>query len=174
LVLRKGPEVRTISVDIEALDLGSITPEHISAMHSRESHVPLSVAIAWVATKGGASFIEIRNDAAWQRGAKDLLQLVASGKIEVIGRACGGDIDRELPRLSFSRIRVLPLAGMALTDVSLTASSYIDCQFSDSTSNCDDSLFHREQPYPTWTRIALKRTDVLQFGHLPRRATREN
>ena len=161
------PEVRTISVDVETLDLGSITPEHISAMHSGESHVPLCVAIAWVATKGGSSFIEIRNDVAWQRGAKDLLQRVASGKIEVIGRACDDDIDRELPCVSFSRIRVLPLAPTALTDISLTASSYIDCEFSDSIGNCDDRLFQRGQPHPTWTRIALKRTDVLQYWPVP-------
>ena len=75
------PRSQYITTDPDTLDLGNITDQHFELMLSDVAYVPFSVAVCWVATKGGRKSVSMRDEMEWKRSAKTLLAGVSASHI---------------------------------------------------------------------------------------------
>jgi hypothetical protein len=157
-------------VDIDSLDLGMIADLHLEPMKSLDSHIPLSVALAWVITHGGTIRVPVRDEEAWHSGVGKLLPKISGGSIEIIGRDEGDTSDR-LPALAFASIAVPWPVFRSLSDIFAESEAHIRCcLFSgkEEWKNGDnDQFFKKDSVNPHWTHLQVRREHVLKLWPAP-------
>ena len=107
---------RDVHIDKERLVLNfppggpsTLTSEEVGPPMRPEGggFMPLSQAVYWIATKGGLITIEnIEDKNAWQGAYRDVLDHIASGEVEIIGRRNGYGTPTKIEGYRFSGISV--------------------------------------------------------------------
>jgi hypothetical protein len=153
------------SVDPDTLDLGNITEQHFELMLSDAAYVPFSVAVCWVATKGGRKLVSMRDEMEWKRSAKILLSGVSASQIGIIG--CGDDQEgRQLPATAFDSVDCPHPYSIDIRYL-FAEQTHVRCFFPSNDegwkSGYDDQFFLEGRRRPHWTRLRLRRDQVLKL-----------
>jgi hypothetical protein len=127
-------------------------------------YVPLSSALLWVCTKAGTQGADLGDIELWEKSVADLLALIATGEIEVLGQSNSGRLPEKLQGHYFSKIKVSqPLSDypFLFSDSPwISCSPFIDQEHWDSDFN-DKMLIEQSGP-ATWTHLQVKKADVLR------------
>jgi len=153
-----------VAIDIIAAELGDITEQNFGLVLTDVAYVPFSVAVCWIATKGGLKNISIRDEAEWKRAAASLLSDVSAARIDVIG--CGDDQEsKPLPGAAFDSVDY-PHPYSSDIRYYLAEQTHIRSSFysteDDLKNGYDDRFFLEGKRRPHWTRLRVRRSQILE------------
>jgi hypothetical protein len=161
---------RHVGIDIDSIELGTITGAHLEPMTGQETYVPLSVALCWGMTSGGAKDVALRDKAAWEGAVKELMPQVSGGSIEIIGQDIE-NISKPLPCTAFDSVAVPH--PLNIVDVLFEAPTHIQCDFytDDDSWKGDggDKFFAAGSARPKWKLLKVRRANVLTLWPKPTR-----
>jgi hypothetical protein len=154
---------RYVPVDIDALDLGNMADLPLDKMLGPATYVPFSSAVCWVATKGGAKTVSLRDEVAWRCAADEVVWQIAAGKIEVVGLDNDG-ISVLLPRTAFALLQCPHPYSQRWEDM-FCEEAHICSEFlitgEEWSFGSKDQFFRAGDRRPLWTRLQVRRAHVL-------------
>lgn len=160
---------RYVPVETDALDLGSMGDLPLDRMVGLAAYVPFSLALCWVAAKGGAKTVPLRDEGAWNRAADEVLSQIADGKIEIVGLDHDG-ISVQLPRTAFALLRC-PHPYSERREDMFCETAHISSDFlinSQEWSNgSGDQFFRGGDRKPLWKHLQVRRAQVLKLWPKP-------
>jgi hypothetical protein len=157
------------AVDLDALQLESMLDLPLGRIIGKEVYVPLSLAICWVATRGGVNPTAWRDESDWRTAAAAILREISDGRIEVFGY----DKDRlpnVVPRTIFTSIAVShPLSEIAgllpLEETYLSSRFFIGEQ--EWLRGFNDQLYLSRNRRPAWTHLQARRAQIEKLWPKP-------
>lgn len=166
-LMRLWPKL--VAIDLDALQLGSMLDLSLERVVGSETYIPLSLAICWVATRGGSTAVSLRDEAAWKAAADDVLFKVSDGRIEVIGRHTS-HVAQVVPRTVFALIAV-PHPLSESTKQLLIEETFISSWFFTSQhewlETFNDQLFICGDRSPAWTHLQVRRSQLAKLYPKP-------
>lgn len=131
---------------------------------STAGYVPLSSALMWICTKAGTEAMDLEDVELWDDSVAQLLSLISSGEIEILGRLNSGGPSEKIPSHYFASIIVSrPLSDYPFLfsdDPWISCTPFIDLQHWNGDFN-DKVLLEKSGP-ATWTHLQVKKSDVLR------------
>jgi hypothetical protein len=129
-------------------------------------YVPLTSALLWIMTDGGATRRSLNDNNAWTAAANRLLPLLSTGEVEVVGRPATGGTSKTISGSVFAGIAIgFPLSDsiemLVGDDPWIGPNVYVDEEHWRGGFN--DQLFVRKAAPATWTHLQVKKADVLKF-----------
>ncbi|SFO74198.1 hypothetical protein SAMN05216330_104449 [Bradyrhizobium sp. Ghvi] len=124
----------------------------------RAGYVPLSTALMWIMTNGGAQDRDLNDVAAWQNAVSRLLPLIATGEIEINARRQAPD------RTLFDGISISTPFGDSVPpgrERWILAYPYVDLQHWDEGDMNDQLYLHGLRQGATFTHLTVRKSDVL-------------
>jgi hypothetical protein len=131
---------------------------------SSAGYVPLSAAILWVCSRGGTKAIDLLDVELWEQAVAELMPLISSGEIEILGTPESGGPQDRIPNRYFAAINV----SQPLSDYPFLFSDnpWIGCTpFLDKqhwAADFNDKMFLRSHGPAAWTHLQVKKADVLR------------
>lgn len=133
------------------------------------AYVPFSLALCWIAARGGAKTVPLRDEDAWNRGADEVLSQIADGKIEIVGLDHDG-ISVQLPRTAFALLRCPHPYSERWEDMFCEA-AHIRSEFliniEEWANGSGDQFFRAGDRKPFWTHLQVRRAQVLDLWPKP-------
>jgi len=127
-------------------------------------YVPLSSALLWICTRAGTAAMDLENVEAWDDSVAQLLPLISTGEIGILGKHHSKGPPEKIPNHYFAAINVArPLSeyGFLFSDnpwISFT--TFVDLEGWNDGDN--DKMFLERSGPATWTHLQVKKADVLR------------
>jgi hypothetical protein len=157
------------AVDLEALDLGTMLDLPLDRISGTETYVPLSLAICWVASRGGVDPVSLRDELAWKAAAHNILSKISDGKVEILGcdkRRVANVLARPIFALIAAPHPLYESLGQVLAEETYLSSNFFIGQDGWLKSH-NDQLFIAGDKSPAWTHLQVKRTDIAKLWPKP-------
>jgi hypothetical protein len=127
-------------------------------------YVPLSSALLWICTRAGAATMDLENVQAWDESVAQLLPLISTGEIEVLGKLNSKGPPAKIPNHYFAAMNVAhPLSEIRFLfsdDPWIGCTTFVDLEHWNGDDN--DKMFLEKSGPATWTHLQVKKSDVLR------------
>jgi hypothetical protein len=128
-------------------------------------YVSFCVALHWIMTKGGTAGKNLEDFDAWNDSVQQILPLISTGEIQVIGRPISGGSAQTISGETFAAVVVShalkdEFSIIVGDDPWIGCMPYIDQQHWSSDFN--DKLYLSKFGPATWTHLQVKKADVLR------------
>jgi hypothetical protein len=145
----------------------------IEPMIIPNGYIPLCSALHWIMTEGGRLDRNLEDIGSWERSVDQLLPLITTGAVEVLGVPDGGGLSEKIPSHCFAGVQVPPPVSESWSipyDAPwISCAPYTDEEHWQKIFN--DEFFVRRDGPAAWTHLQVKKADVLQhFQHSPSEA----
>lgn len=166
-------EAAFTEVKLKRDDLRRIWPEFLIKSYMIEpmkrpgtaGYVPFCSVLHWMMTLGGTETVNLEDYDAWAKSINQLIPLISTGEIQVIGRPSSGGPSEPIDGHLFAGIVVseplrVTLSVLLGNEPWINVTPYVDEEHWRADFN--DQLFLFRAGPPAWTHLQLNKSDVLR------------